>query len=62
MPPEIWLLSTALVFTLVGYYMGKSAGQTRGIEMCLEAMIHMKLVKLKKMPNGEEEVVKYDDA
>ena len=61
MIPEIWLLGTAFVFTLVGYFMGRSAGQQRGIEMCLEALIHMKLVKLKKMPNGDQEIVKYDD-
>lgn len=60
--PELWLLGTALVFTIVGYYMGNNAGQTRGIEMCLQAMISMKLVKIKTMPNGDEEIVKYDDA
>jgi hypothetical protein len=59
---EIWLLGTALVFTLVGYFMGSSAGRDRGIEMCLQAMISMKLVKIKTMPNGDEEIVKYDDA
>ena len=42
--------------------MGKSAGKARGVEMCLEAMIDMKLVKLKHMPNGDDEIVKYDDA
>jgi len=61
MIPEIWLLGTALVFTLVGYYMGRNAGQQRGIEMCLEALIAMKIVKLKKMPNGDEEVVQYNE-
>lgn len=62
MPPELWLLGTAFTFTLVGYFMGKNAGQTHGIQMCLEAMIHMKLIKIKTMPNGDEEIVKYDDA
>ena len=61
MIPEIWLLGTALVFTLVGYYMGRNAGQQRGIEMCLAALIAMKIVKLKKMPNGDEEVVQYNE-
>jgi len=42
--------------------MGSSAGRDRGIEMCLQAMISMKLVKIKTMPNGDEEIVKYDDA
>jgi len=59
--PELWLLGTALIFTLVGYFMGRSTGQRRGIEMCLEALIAMKVVKLKTMPNGEEEVVQYDE-
>ena len=61
MPPEIWLLGTAFTFTLVGYFMGNSAGKQRGIEMCLEALVAMKIVKLKRMPNGEEEVVPYTE-
>ena len=59
--PELWLLGTALVFTLVGYFMGRSSRERRGIVMCLEALIAMKVVKLKTMPNGEEEVVQYDE-
>ena len=61
MPPEIWLLGTAFAFTLVGYYMGRSVGLQRGIEMCLEALVAMKIVKLKRMSNGEEEVVPYTE-
>ena len=61
MSPEIWLLITALIFTFVGYYMGRSAGQQHGIEMCLEALVHMKLIKFKKLPNGEEEIVAYNE-
>lgn len=60
--PELWLLGTAFVFTIIGYYMGDNAGRKDGIEMCLQAMISMKLIKIKIMPNGDEEVVKYDDA
>jgi len=59
--PELWLLGTALIFTLVGYFMGRSSGERRGIVMCLEALIAMKVVKLKTLPNGEEEVVQYND-
>jgi hypothetical protein len=29
--------------------------------MCLQAMISMKLVKIKTMPNGDEEIVAYKD-
>jgi hypothetical protein len=59
--PELWLLGTAFVFTMVGYYMGDNAGRQDGIEMCLQAMISMKLVKIKTMPNGDEEIVAYKD-
>lgn len=59
--PELWLLGTAFVFTMVGYYMGNNAGRKDGIEMCLQAMISMKLIKIKIMPNGDEEIVAYKD-
>jgi hypothetical protein len=58
---ELWLLVTALIFTIVGYSMGKGAGTTRGIEMTLEVLIHMKLIKFKRLPNGEEEIVAYNE-
>lgn len=58
---ELWLLATALIFTIVGYYMGKGAGTTHGIEMTLDVLIHMKLIKFKRLPNGEEEIVAYNE-
>ena len=58
---ELWLLATALVFTVVGYFMGRSAGTHRGIEMTLGVLVHMKLIKFKRLPNGEEEIVAYNE-
>ena len=58
---ELWLLATALIFTVVGYFMGKGAGTTRGIEMTLEVLVRMKLIKFKRLPNGEEEIVAYNE-
>lgn len=58
---ELWLLGTAVIFTATGYFMGKGAGTERGIEMTLNLLIHQKLIKFKRLPSGEEEIVAYNE-
>jgi hypothetical protein len=50
---EIFLLMTALVFTGVGYWMGKENGMQAGINGTLAMLDQQKLIKVTEMPNGE---------
>jgi len=57
---ELWLLGTALAFTIVGWYMGKGSGVRVGIENTLEVMVAAGVIKI-KMIGGEEHIVLPDD-
>jgi len=58
---ELWLLATASIFTIVGYWMGRNAGLNRGVEMTLAVLLADKIIKYKTLPDGEEEIVPYND-
>ncbi len=50
---ELWLLGTALVFTIVGYRMGKETGMHNGIDGTLLMLSQQKFITITKLPNGE---------
>ena len=58
---EIWLLGTALAFTLLGWWMGRNSGVQLGIAQTLQVLIDMKLIKLVRDENGEEDIVAYNE-
>jgi len=57
---EIWLLGTALIFTLLGWWMGRSSGVELGIATTLQVLIDMKLIKIVSDENGEQDIVAYN--
>jgi hypothetical protein len=50
---ELWLLGTAIVFTFVGYYMGKQTGMENGIDGTLTMLNESGYIKITKLANGE---------
>lgn len=57
---ELFLLITALVFTGVGYWMGKDIGMEAGINGTLQMLDQQKLIKVTEMPNGEVNIEKVE--
>ena len=55
---EVWLLGTALIFTFVGYRMGKETGMQKGIDGTLAMLDSMKYISIKELPNGEISIEK----
>jgi len=58
---EAWLLLTALIFTVVGYRMGKETGMHRGIDGTLLMLTEQKFIKITELPNGEINIEKAGD-
>lgn len=57
---ELWLLTTALIFTAVGWFMGRSNGVRCGIETTLNIMVNSGAIKIKWI-KGEEHLVLPDN-
>lgn len=57
---EMWLLATAVLFTAVGWYMGKGSGVRLGIENTLELLVAAGAIKI-QMIRGEEHITLPDD-
>lgn len=55
---EAWLLGTALIFTIVGYRMGRESGMQKGIDGTLAMLDAMKYIKVTELPNGEVSIDK----
>ena len=55
---EAWLLGTALIFTIVGYRMGRENGMQKGIDGTLAMLDAMKYIKVTQLPNGEVSIDK----
>lgn len=56
MPTEIWLLATAVIFTILGWRMGKQ----NTIEQTIDALIAGGYLRHKKDKDGEIEVLKWN--
>jgi hypothetical protein len=50
---EIWLLATALIFTVVGYGMGKRTGLELGIDGTLSMLEKGRYITLTTQSDGE---------
>jgi|TARA_B100000497_G_C7663533_1_gene399855 hypothetical protein len=50
---EIWLLATALMFTGVGYFMGKRTGLELGVDGTLSMLERGRYIKLTTQSDGE---------
>lgn len=50
---ELWLLATALIFTGVGYSMGKRTGLELGIDGTLSALEKGQYIKVTTQSDGE---------
>jgi len=55
MPTEVWLLITALIFTIVGYRMGKR----NTIEMTIDSLIEQGYLRTKGK-GKEQEILKWN--
>lgn len=58
---ELWLLGTALIFTIVGYRMGKESGMQAGIDGTLKMLETMRFITITEAPNGEVSIEKAVD-
>jgi len=57
MPVEIWLLGTAVVFTVVGYKMGTK----NSIANTIDALVDQGFLRYKRDSKGEIEILKWND-
>lgn len=58
MATELWLLATALIFTVVGYRMGRENGMQQGIDGTLAMLSALKYIKVTELPDGEINIEK----
>ena len=58
MEMELWLMGTAVLYTYVGYRMGKETGMQKGIDGTLAMLDSMKYITIKELPNGEISIEK----
>ena len=58
MEMELWLMGTAVLYTYVGYRMGKSNGMQQGVDGTLAMLDSMKYIKIRELPNGEIQIDK----
>lgn len=56
MPTELWLLATAIIFTILGWRMGKQ----NSIEQTIDALINQGYLRHKKKSDGEIEILKWN--
>lgn len=56
MPTELWLLATAIIFTILGWRMGKQ----NSIEQTIDALIIQGYLRHKKKSDGEIEILKWN--
>jgi hypothetical protein len=55
---EVWLIATAIIFTIYGYWVGKQNGMEAGIDGTLAMLDAMEYISIKKLPNGEISIEK----
>ena len=61
MEMELWLMGTAVLYTYVGYRMGKTNGMQKGIDGTLAMLDTMKYIKITELPDGEIKIDKAGD-
>jgi len=64
MSTELWLLTTAVIFTFVGRWMEASSARDdihKVIEATIDRLIEDGFVKTRLDENGQVELVRYDD-
>ena len=57
MPTEVWLLATAVIFTILGWRMGKQ----NSIEQTIDALISQGFLRTRRQKDGELEILKWND-
>jgi len=57
MPTEVWLLATAIIFTILGWKMGKQ----NSIEQTIDALISQGFLRTRRQKDGELEILKWND-
>ena len=57
MPVEVWLLGTAVVFTVVGYKMGTK----NSISNTIDALVDQGFLRSKRDAKGDIEILKWND-
>lgn len=58
---ELWLMGTAVLYTYVGYRMGKSNGMQAGIDGTLKMLETMRFITITETSEGEVSIEKAVD-
>jgi hypothetical protein len=58
---ELWLLATAVVFTVYGWYTGTKHTVEKVSEAVIDSLIEQQYLKTKRSPDGEIEVLKWNE-
>ena len=56
---EIWLLATAAVFTVVGWYFGYKSNSKVAVEHTIDTLIEQGYIKSRKNADGSIEILKH---
>tara|TARA_B100000035_G_C20642196_1_gene397108 strand:- start:12 stop:221 length:210 start_codon:yes stop_codon:yes gene_type:complete len=58
---NIWLLLVSIIFTFVGYYMGKKDAIGEATNSAVDLLIAEGYLRYKKLKNGEIEIIKWNE-
>ena len=58
---EFWLLVTAIIFTIIGWYWGFKSNSLNIIDVTIDGLIENGYIKTRTNENGELEILKYNE-
>lgn len=58
---NIWLLVVSVIFTFVGYYMGKRDALIEAASSAVDVLIAEGYLRYKRSQNGEIEIIKWNE-
>jgi len=61
MSAETFIVISYVVGTLFGLYVGSKVNSKRIIEMTIDDLITKRIIKTKKLADGEVEILQYDE-
>jgi hypothetical protein len=61
MPVELWLLITAVIFTAIGYHMGKQTGIEKAGSATFDLLVKDGYLRYRRNKQGEIEIMKWNE-
>jgi len=61
MPIELWLLITAVIFTAIGYHMGRQSGISDAGSATFDLLVKDGYLRYRRGKDGEIEIMKWNE-